>query len=135
MVKRVVAPWLVLRVAKRLSRSVPFAGAVLAVAVTGQSVKRKGWLRGVLHTGLDAIPVLGAVKGAVEVFTGDLIPDRMASAAARSTRVERPWSAEDGRPAPTVDEATLAEPPRFLRRVQRRSRTWARPRVARRSRG
>lgn len=129
-----IAPWLVLRVARSLSRSVPFAGAVLAVAVTGQSVRRKGWLRGVLHTGLDAIPVLGAVKGAVEVFTGDLIPDRKVSAESpTSPRARGAWRAEDGKPAPTVDEATLVEPPRFLRHVRVRGRDWAPEGMATRS--
>jgi hypothetical protein len=124
MVKRVVAPWLVLRVARRLSRTIPLAGAVLAAAVAGQSVRRKGWVRGVLHAGLDAIPVVGALKGAIEVFTGDWIPDRTRETDEAPARARGSWNAADARPAPTVDDATLTEPPRFLRRVRARGRAW-----------
>jgi hypothetical protein len=33
-------------------------------------------LRGAIHVGLDVTPVVGTAKGLVELFTGDLIPDR-----------------------------------------------------------
>ena len=39
-------------------------------------IKRKGLLPGAVHVGLDATPLVGTAKGIVEIFTGDLIPDR-----------------------------------------------------------
>ena len=116
MVKRVVAPWVALRLAKRLARSVPFASAVIAAAVAGHSVRRKGWLRGVLHAGLDALPVVGAVKGTIEIFTGDWIPDRVPAALGGALGYGPGGALAYGvshgvRPAPSVDEATVPGPP------------------------
>ena len=31
---------------------------------------------GAVHVGLDMTPVVGTAKGVVEIFTGDLIPDK-----------------------------------------------------------
>src|ERR1700704_4520752 len=62
--------------AKRIIKPVPVIGAVVAVGLAGYVIKRKGLLRGVLHVGLDVTPVLGTAKSVVEIFTGDLIPDR-----------------------------------------------------------
>jgi len=71
-----VGRWVSLKVARRLARTVPVVGVVLSVAVLGEAVRRKGLLRGVLDTGLDALPVVGALKGGLELLTGDLIADR-----------------------------------------------------------
>jgi len=46
------------------------------VTLAGYEIKRKGLLRGAVHVGLDATPLVGTAKGIVEIFTGDLIPDR-----------------------------------------------------------
>jgi hypothetical protein len=35
-----------------------------------------GLIPGVVHVGLDVTPVVGTAKGVVEIFTGDLIPDK-----------------------------------------------------------
>ena len=64
------------RVAKRLIKPVPVIGTVVAVGLAGYEIKRKGLLRGSIHVGLDATPIIGTAKGIVELFTGDLIPDR-----------------------------------------------------------
>ena len=51
-------------------------------------------LGGLLSTGLDAIPYVGALKNGIELFTGDFIPDRPPSSQRAS--------------APSVDEASRA---------------------------
>jgi hypothetical protein len=65
------------RLSRRMSRSVPIIGAALAVATVAATMKRKGFFRGALDTGLNATPFVGAVKNAVELIRGrDFIPDR-----------------------------------------------------------
>jgi hypothetical protein len=64
------------QVAKRLSKSVPFAGTAIALGLAGYSIKKKGFVKGVIHSALDATPLVGTAKGVIEIFTGDLIPDK-----------------------------------------------------------
>jgi hypothetical protein len=64
------------QLAKRLIKPVPFAGTVLAIGLTGVSIKKKGWVRGIVHSALDATPFVGTAKNVVEMFTGDIIPDK-----------------------------------------------------------
>jgi hypothetical protein len=61
---------------KRLIKPVPLVGTALALGLAGYEIKRKGVLRGAAHVGLDALPVVGMAKAAVEIFTGDLFPDK-----------------------------------------------------------
>jgi hypothetical protein len=63
-------------VAKRLIKPIPVVGTVVVVGLAGYEIKKKGLLRGSIHVGLDATPVIGTAKGIVELFTGDLIPDK-----------------------------------------------------------
>ena len=63
-------------VAKRLIKPIPIVGTVFAVGLAGYEIKKKGLLPGVVHVGLDVTPVLGTAKGVLELFTGDLIPDK-----------------------------------------------------------
>ena len=63
-------------IVKRVAKSVPYVGTAVAIALVGQSIKRKGVVKGVVNSGLDAIPFVGLAKNAVEFFTGDLIPDK-----------------------------------------------------------
>jgi hypothetical protein len=62
--------------AKRLIKPVPFIGTVFALSLAGYEIKKKGLLPGAIHVGLDATPLVGTAKGVLEIFTGDLIPDR-----------------------------------------------------------
>lgn len=64
------------QIAKRLIKPLPFAGTALAIGLTGVSIRKKGLIKGVIHSALDATPVLGTAKNVVELFTGDLIPDK-----------------------------------------------------------
>ena len=62
---------------RRLSRSLPWIGTAIALATVFSTVRRKGVTRGVLDTGLNAVPVLGAAKNVVELARGkDFFPDR-----------------------------------------------------------
>ena len=61
---------------KRGAKMLPFGGTFLAVGLVGHDIKKKGLVKGVVNSGLDAIPVVGLVKNGVEIFTGDFIPDK-----------------------------------------------------------
>jgi hypothetical protein len=63
-------------IAKRLIKPLPIVGSVFALALAGYEIKRKGLIPGAVHVGLDVTPVVGIAKGVVELFTGDLIPDK-----------------------------------------------------------
>ena len=63
-------------VAKRLIKPIPIVGSVLAVGLAAHEVKKKGLVRGAIHVGLDATPVVGTIKNVVEIFTGDIIADK-----------------------------------------------------------
>ena len=62
--------------AKRLIKPIPIVGSIFAVGLAGYEIRRKGLLPGAVHVGLDATPVVGTAKNVLEIFTGDLIPDK-----------------------------------------------------------
>ena len=65
------------KLARRLTRSIPWIGAVVAMATLGGAMRRKGWVRGVLHTALDVIPYVGGAKNVAEMVRGrDFFPDK-----------------------------------------------------------
>ena len=64
------------RVAKRLIKPIPIIGSVFAFGLAGYEIRKKGLLPGAVHVGLDVTPFVGTAKGVVELFTGDLIPDK-----------------------------------------------------------
>ena len=66
-------------VLKRAIKLIPVAGTVFAVGLAGYEIKKKGLIPGVAHVGLDVIPVVGTTKNVIEIFTGDLIPDKKAN--------------------------------------------------------
>lgn len=63
------------QLAKRLSKSIPLIGTAMVVGLAGNSIRKKGVVKGALDVGLDLIPVVGTAKTVIEIFTGDLIPD------------------------------------------------------------
>ena len=65
-----------LRLAKRLVKPIPVVGTAVAIGLAGYEIKKKGLRNGVVHVGLDLIPVFGTAKGVVEIFTGDWLPDK-----------------------------------------------------------
>jgi hypothetical protein len=62
--------------ARRVVKSVPYLGTFMAIGFVGYDIKKKGVFKGVLNSGLDAIPFVGMGKNLVEFFTGDLLPDK-----------------------------------------------------------
>jgi len=67
------------RVTRKLIRSVPFLGALVAVGTLAAVARRKGLIRGSVDTALDFTPLVGAVKNGLEILRGrDFIPDRPA---------------------------------------------------------
>jgi hypothetical protein len=66
-----------MRVARKLSRSFPIVGTVVAIALLGRSVRRKGFVLGLVDAGADALPIVGTLKAVVELMRGDFIPDRV----------------------------------------------------------
>ena len=63
-------------VAKRVAKSIPYVGTAFAIGLVGYDIKRKGVVKGVLNSGIDAIPFVGTAKNVVEFFTGDFFPDK-----------------------------------------------------------
>lgn len=63
-------------VAKRLIKPIPIIGSFFAVGLAGYEIRKKGLLPGAVHVGLDVTPVVGTAKNVLEIFTGDLIPDK-----------------------------------------------------------
>ena len=69
------------RMTRKLIRSIPILGAVIAVATAAAVTRRKGLARGAVDTALDFTPFVGAVKNALEVMRGrDFFPDRVVKA-------------------------------------------------------
>jgi hypothetical protein len=65
------------RVTKKLTRAIPWLGAVIALATLGAAIRRKGLWGGAFDTALDFTPVVGTVKNLAEVGRGrDFIRDR-----------------------------------------------------------
>jgi hypothetical protein len=63
-------------VAKRATKSIPYVGSLMAIGLVGYDIKKKGVVKGILNSGIDAIPFVGLAKNAVELFTGDFFPDK-----------------------------------------------------------
>ena len=64
------------RIAKRLIKPIPVVGTILAFGLAGYEIRKKGLIPGAVHVGLDVTPVVGTAKNVLEIFTGDLIPDK-----------------------------------------------------------
>jgi hypothetical protein len=65
------------KLARRMTRSIPYIGALIALATLGSAIRRKGVVRGAIHSGLDAIPFLGGAKNLAEAARGrDFLKDK-----------------------------------------------------------
>ena len=72
-----LASWAGARLSRRVSRSLPWIGAAIAVVTVASTMRRKGVISGALDTGLNAMPFIGAAKNVIEVARGrDFFPDR-----------------------------------------------------------
>ncbi len=63
-------------IAKRVAKSIPYVGSAVAIGLVGYDIKKKGVVKGVLNSGIDAIPFVGLGKNIVEFFAGDIFPDK-----------------------------------------------------------
>jgi len=62
---------------RRMARTMPVVGAAIAAATVFATVRRKGLVSGALDTGLNSMPLVGALKNTVEMVRGrDFFPDR-----------------------------------------------------------
>lgn len=66
----------------RVLKVLPVVGYVFVLASLPHVVHRKGYFLGILAVALDILPVICLIKAGIEVFTGDLIPDKFASQSA-----------------------------------------------------
>jgi hypothetical protein len=65
------------RIARKMLRAMPWLGGVVAIAMVGAAIRRKGFIRGTVDTALDFIPYVGGLKNAAEAVRGrDFIRDR-----------------------------------------------------------
>jgi hypothetical protein len=79
-----IVRWGGARLSRRAARSIPWIGTVVALATVAATIGRKGFFRGILDTGLNAVPYLGAAKNVAEVVRGrDFIADRPQAVAVR----------------------------------------------------
>src|SRR4030095_3696413 len=75
--------------AKRLIKPLPIVGSLFAIGLAAYEIRRKGLIPGAIHVGLDVTPVVGTAKNIVEIFTGDLIPDKRVNGSANRNSVPR----------------------------------------------
>jgi len=68
----------------RALRVMPVIGYVFIIASIPEILRRKGFVFGALALALDVLPVICMIKAGIEVFTGDLLPDKMESASTPS---------------------------------------------------
>ncbi len=71
------------RLAVKAAKSIPIVGTAVAIGLIGYEVRKKGLIKGLVNTALDATPVLGLTKNAIETFTGDWLPDKPNNRAVR----------------------------------------------------
>jgi hypothetical protein len=76
-ISRQVTQYAKTRATRRLSRSLPWIGGLLALFTVGGAIRRKGWLGGTVDTALDFIPFVGGAKNLAEAGRGrDFIRDK-----------------------------------------------------------
>jgi len=66
----------------RALKVMPVIGFVVILASVPQILRRKGFVFGALAVTLDMLPVICLIKAGIEIYTGDLLPDKMEAATA-----------------------------------------------------
>lgn len=64
------------RLAVKAVKAIPVVGTAVAVGLVGYEVRKKGLIKGLVNTALDATPFVGVTKNAIEAFTGDWLSDK-----------------------------------------------------------
>ena len=73
------------RATRKMTRAVPWVGAIVALITVGGAIRRKGWVGGALDTALDFTPFVGTIKNMAEVGRGrDFIRDKPRSVPTRT---------------------------------------------------
>lgn len=85
-------------ITKKLLKAIPIIGPVFTVGFAGHDIKRKGLVPGAVHVGLDVTPIVGTAKNIVEIFTGDIIPDKAKKEQAFQEATHESTSAQDREP-------------------------------------
>ena len=79
-ITRQVSQYASRRLTRRLYRSMPWIGGLVALVTIGGAIRRKGFLGGTIDTALDFIPFVGGAKNMAEAARGrDFIRDRRVS--------------------------------------------------------
>ena len=68
----------------KVMKILPVIGWFFVIAAAPIVLKRKGLFLGMISVALDCLPVICLIKAGIEVFTGDLIPNRFETPAAQS---------------------------------------------------
>ena len=66
----------VLSILWRVLKVTPVVGDIFIIAAAPIVLRRKGYLLGCLVVILDILPVICLIKGAIEVYYGDISPDK-----------------------------------------------------------
>ena len=64
------------RVAVKAAKTIPIIGTAVAISLVGYEIRKKGLIKGLVNTALDATPFVGVAKNAIELVTGDWLPDK-----------------------------------------------------------
>lgn len=65
------------QIAKRAAKMLPFGGTAVVLALVGHDIKKKGLAKGLMNSGIDAIPFVGLAKNGIELIAGDFFPDKI----------------------------------------------------------
>ncbi len=79
---------------KRIIKPIPVVGSLFAMGLAAYEIRKKGLIPGAIHVGLDVTPVVGTAKNVVEIFTGDLIPDKPVNGAVTDSQPNVPTTNE-----------------------------------------
>ncbi len=60
----------------RIIRVLPVVGIFIILATSAEVLRRKGYVLGTVSLLLDILPVVCLVKALIEIYRGDIIPDR-----------------------------------------------------------
>jgi RHS repeat-associated protein len=64
------------KLVKKVGKIVPGIGIVVSLYFWNSDVQAKGDIYGTVNTIIDMFPYVGTVKGGIEIFSGDFIPDK-----------------------------------------------------------
>jgi hypothetical protein len=60
----------------RVLKVMPVVGYIFVLASIPAVLRRKGYVLGLLYVTLEILPLISVLKAGIEIYTGDLIPDK-----------------------------------------------------------